>query len=69
MDVLNADREPALINLITTGRAKPSFVIDHIIHIEDAPPAYKLFSEHKVQKAAIDFTHRDSNHKRKHGEL
>ncbi|KAK5721213.1 hypothetical protein LTR17_014774 [Elasticomyces elasticus] len=54
--VLAAAQEPALINLITAGRAKPSFVFDHVVRIEDAPEAYRLFSEHKVQKVAIDFT-------------
>ncbi|KAK5686648.1 hypothetical protein LTS10_002771 [Elasticomyces elasticus] len=69
--VLAATQEPALIDLITAGRAKPSFVFDHVVRIEDAPEAYRLFSEHKVQKVAIDFTPQLSETngtKRKHGQ-
>ncbi|KAK3626324.1 hypothetical protein LTR56_019902 [Elasticomyces elasticus] len=66
-----AAQEPALIDLITAGRAKPSFVFDHVVRIEDAPEAYRLFSEHKVQKVAIDFAPQLSETngtKRKYGE-
>lgn len=48
-------QEPALRDLITAGRAHPSFVIDKVVGIEDAPEAYKLFNEHKIEKAAIRF--------------
>ena len=53
--VIPETQEPNLIDLIEAGRAKPSFVIDHVVGIEDAPEAYRLFSEHKIQKAAIRF--------------
>lgn len=48
-------QEPALRDLITAGRATPSFVFDKIVDIEDAPKAYQLFSDQKVQKVAIRF--------------
>ena len=47
----------ALRDLITAGRAKPSFVFDKVIDIEEAPEAYMLFREHKVQKVVIRFGH------------
>ncbi|KAK5721955.1 hypothetical protein LTR15_006549 [Elasticomyces elasticus] len=37
--MLAAAQEPALIDLITAGRAKPSFVFDHVVRIEGAPEA------------------------------
>ena len=49
------DQEPALRNLIESGRAKPGFVFDKIIDIDQAPEAYRLFSEKKVEKVAIRF--------------
>lgn len=49
--------EPTLKDLITAGRARPGFVFDHIVTIDQAPEAYRLFSEHKVQKVAIKFEH------------
>lgn len=48
-------QEPALQQLISSGRARPSFVFDHITDIEGAPKAYRLFDDHKIQKAAIQF--------------
>ena len=49
------ENEPQLIDLITAGRVKPGFVFDHIVTIDEVPEAYRLFSEHKVQKVAIAF--------------
>ena len=48
---------PALRSLIEAGRAKPGFVFDKTISIEEAPEAYRLFSERKVIKVAIQFPH------------
>ena len=44
---------PALKRLIESGRAKPSFVFDREIRIEDAPAAYKEFSDHDFIKSVI----------------
>lgn len=53
--VFASQAEPALKDLITAGRVRPGFVFDHVVDIEHAPEAYRLFSEHKIQKAAIKF--------------
>ena len=55
--VLASQAEPVLKALITEGRVRPGFVFDHVITIDQAPEAYRLFSEHKIQKAAIKFEH------------
>ena len=34
-----------LRDLIITGRAKPSKIVSHHIHIEDAPDAYSKFDQ------------------------
>ncbi|KFX88847.1 hypothetical protein V490_07377 [Pseudogymnoascus sp. VKM F-3557] len=52
--VFPSQQEPTLKDLITAGRVRPGFVFDHIIDIDQAPEAYRLFSEHKIQKAAIN---------------
>ncbi len=45
--------QPALKRLIKSGRAKPSFILDRELRIEDAPEAYKEFSDHDFIKSAI----------------
>ncbi len=62
--IFATDLSPTLIDMIVAGRAKPSFVFDHVVRIDEVPEAYRLFSAHKVQKVAIDFRSR-VNHKRK----
>ncbi|KAL9110026.1 MAG: hypothetical protein Q9227_005365 [Pyrenula ochraceoflavens] len=47
--------EPALRELVASGRAKPGFVFDKIVSIDEAPEAYRLFDEKKVEKVAIKF--------------
>ena len=47
--------EPALRELIASGKAKPGFVFDKIISIDEAPNAYRLVDEKKVVKVAIKF--------------
>lgn len=47
--------EPALRELIASGKAKPGFVFDKVISIDEAPEAYTLFDEKKVEKVAIKF--------------
>lgn len=53
--IVNLGVDPQLIALIQSGKAKPSFVFDKIVSIEEAPEAYELFNERKIQKAAIRF--------------
>jgi hypothetical protein len=45
--------QPALKRLIESGRAKPSFVFDREIRIEDAVEAYNEFSDHDFIKSVI----------------
>ena len=47
--------QPALKKLIESGRAKPSFVFDKELRIEDAPEAYQEFSDHDFIKSVIRF--------------
>lgn len=54
--IIAPSQEPTLLDLINAGRARPGFVFDLVVRIEDVPEGYCLFSEHKVQKVAIDFT-------------
>lgn len=53
--VVSLGVDPQLLALVQSGRAKPSFVFDKIVSIDEAPEAYRLFSERKIQKAAIRF--------------
>jgi threonine dehydrogenase-like Zn-dependent dehydrogenase len=45
--------QPALKRLIESGRAKPSFIFDRELWIEDAAEAYKEFSDHDFIKSVI----------------
>lgn len=45
--------QPALKRLIESGRAKPSFVFDRELRIEEAAEAYKEFSDHDFIKSVI----------------
>ena len=47
--------QPVLKKLIESGRAKPSFVFDRELRIEDAAKAYKEFSDHDFIKSYISF--------------
>lgn len=55
-----------LIELVTTGRAKPSFIVSEEIRIEDAPEAYTRFSKHLETKVVIRFPWRSEG---QNGEL
>lgn len=46
---------PALLQLINSGRAKPGFVVTSEIGIEDAPQAYRLFDQKQETKVVIRF--------------
>jgi threonine dehydrogenase-like Zn-dependent dehydrogenase len=42
-----------LVPLITSGKAKPSFIVSSIIDIEEAPEYYARFSRHEETKVVI----------------
>ena len=44
-----------MIKLIDAGRAKPSFVIDTEIGIDDAKKAYRDFADREIIKAVLRF--------------
>jgi threonine dehydrogenase-like Zn-dependent dehydrogenase len=44
-----------LKNLIERDNAKPSFVFDKVFKIDNAPEAFREFSDHKLVKAVIQF--------------
>ena len=46
---------PALRALIENGRATPSFIVDSVISIDQAPEAYQAFSDHRTGKTVIRF--------------
>lgn len=48
---------PVLMELMVSGRADPSFIIDRVItNIDEAPNAYKEFSDQKYGKTVIKFS-------------
>ncbi|KAG4440731.1 hypothetical protein IFR05_003775 [Cadophora sp. M221] len=47
--------QPALLKLIISGRAKPSFIVDRELRIDEAPEAYQEFSDHDFIKSVIRF--------------
>lgn len=48
--------QPMLQRLIESGKAKPSFIIDEVLHsLEEVPYAYERFSNHKIGKPVIQF--------------
>lgn len=47
--------QPALKKVIESGRARPSFVFDRELRIEDAPEAYQESSDHDFIKSVILF--------------
>ena len=49
--------QPALKLLTESGRAKPSFIFDRELRIEDAAEAYKEFSDHDFIKSVIRLDH------------
>ncbi|OKL60200.1 hypothetical protein UA08_04604 [Talaromyces atroroseus] len=46
---------PELVELIQTGRAKPSFIVSSIIDIEQVPRYYERFDQHLESKVVIRF--------------
>ncbi|KAH8896430.1 alcohol dehydrogenase [Thozetella sp. PMI_491] len=44
-----------IVPLISSGRAKPSFIISSIISIEEAPEYYARFERHEESKVVITF--------------
>ncbi|KAK0106196.1 hypothetical protein ONS96_003841 [Cadophora gregata f. sp. sojae] len=47
--------QPALLKMIQSGRAKPSFIVDRELKIDDAPEAYQEFSDRDFIKSVIRF--------------
>lgn len=52
-DVLG--RDPTLLQLVSSGRAKPGFIVSSEVDIEEAPEAYRRFDEKLEQKVVIRF--------------
>lgn len=46
---------PYLVNLVSSGAARPGFIVSDVFSIEDAPEAYRRFERHEVTKAIIAF--------------
>lgn len=46
---------PFLIQLVSSGRANPGFVVSDVIGIEEAPEAYRRFERHEIRKVVIAF--------------
>ena len=44
-----------LVELVKSGRGKPSFIVSSVVGIEDAPEAYKRFEEGKETKVVFRF--------------
>jgi threonine dehydrogenase-like Zn-dependent dehydrogenase len=49
------DLAPELLHLVSSGKAKPGFIVSDVINIEDAPEAYARFERHDTTKVVIDF--------------
>ena len=43
---------PEFVALVTSGVARPGFIVSDFISIEDAPDAYRRFERHKIVKAS-----------------
>ena len=43
---------PELVALVTSGVARPGFIVSDFISIEDAPDAYRRFERHEIVKAS-----------------
>jgi Threonine dehydrogenase and related Zn-dependent dehydrogenases len=46
---------PEILQLVASGRARPSFIISEVIDIEDAPDAYARFERRETTKVVISF--------------
>ncbi|KAJ6080036.1 hypothetical protein N7467_009789 [Penicillium canescens] len=46
---------PELLHLVSSGKARPGFIVSDVINIEDAPEAYARFERHDTTKVVIDF--------------
>ncbi|KAE8341324.1 hypothetical protein BDV24DRAFT_151245 [Aspergillus arachidicola] len=49
------DLAPELLHLVTSGKAKPGFIVSDVINIEEAPEAYARFERHNTTKVIIAF--------------
>ncbi|KAE8360315.1 hypothetical protein BDV27DRAFT_161797 [Aspergillus caelatus] len=46
---------PELLHLVTSGKARPGFIVSDVINIEEAPEAYARFERHNATKFIIAF--------------
>jgi threonine dehydrogenase-like Zn-dependent dehydrogenase len=54
--------QPILQRLIECGRAKPSFIIDEVLHsLEEVPHAYKRFARREIGKPVIQLPSSDND--------
>ncbi|KAJ9215214.1 hypothetical protein DTO166G4_3099 [Paecilomyces variotii] len=53
--VLPLEHAQALVDLVASERATPSFVVSSIIDIEQVPEYYRRFSDHREHKVVIRF--------------
>ncbi|RMY45533.1 hypothetical protein D0865_09849 [Hortaea werneckii] len=49
------DLAPELVQLVSSGAARPGFIVSDTFNIEDAPQAYRRFERHEITKAIIAF--------------
>jgi hypothetical protein len=60
--------QQTLKKLIDSGRAKPSFVVDREVKIEEVAKAYQQFSDHDFIKAVIRLDDSQNRHLIEEGE-
>jgi threonine dehydrogenase-like Zn-dependent dehydrogenase len=52
------DLQPILRDLIKSGKARPSFIVDEILHsLDEVPQTYEKFEKRKIQKPVIQLSH------------
>lgn len=49
------DLAPQLLHLVSSGKARPGFIVSDVVNIEDAPAAYARFERHEATKVVISF--------------
>lgn len=49
------DLAPELVQLVSSGTARPGFIVSDTFNIEEAPEAYRKFERHEITKAIIAF--------------
>ncbi|KAL9060752.1 MAG: hypothetical protein Q9162_000456 [Coniocarpon cinnabarinum] len=54
-NIVPAPYQSTLLKLIESGRAKPGFVVDKAVNFDEAPEAYRMFSNHEAEKIVLKF--------------